>query len=52
VFEQIWDCAAALSGRDDRPALRSIGKQAVAVPVMSEPWYCCAEPTRHQRDAY
>ena len=53
VFEQIWDCAAALSGRDDRPVpRRSSGKQAVAIPVMSEPWYCCAEPTRHQRDAY
>lgn len=52
VFEQIWECAAAMGGRDDRPPRAPIPAQQLAVPVMSEPWYCCAEPTRRQRDAY
>jgi radical SAM superfamily enzyme YgiQ (UPF0313 family) len=46
AFERIWRAAyaaAALSA----PDLETTGCGA-AVPFLSEPWYCCAEPTRDQ----
>jgi radical SAM superfamily enzyme YgiQ (UPF0313 family) len=31
---------------------RAASTQGAKLPQMSEPWYCCAEPTARQRDAY
>src|SRR5260370_1106261 len=47
VFQRIWraahDAAGLESPRIQRPYL-----PGAAVPFLSEPWYCCAEPTRDQ----
>jgi hypothetical protein len=45
AFARIWE-AAHLAGGIDAPALRL--KEGGGVPFLSEPWYCCAEPTRDQ----
>ncbi len=47
VFERIWNAAHAAAGLD-APVVRRSQVPAVAVPFLSEPWYCCAEPTREQ----
>jgi radical SAM superfamily enzyme YgiQ (UPF0313 family) len=57
VFEQIWDCARAIAEPGDQvPSSQRALPQTLppgrAVPQMSEPWYCCAEPTSRQRSAY
>jgi radical SAM superfamily enzyme YgiQ (UPF0313 family) len=45
AFERIWQAAHAEAGQE-APALQLTG--APAVPFLSEPWYCCAEPTADQ----
>ncbi|MDH3693392.1 MAG: CUAEP/CCAEP-tail radical SAM protein [Gammaproteobacteria bacterium] len=46
IFQKIWQCAfRALD--EPAPDLLFVGKQ-VDSPHMSEPWYCCAEPTSQQ----
>jgi uncharacterized small protein (DUF1192 family) len=45
AFLWIWDAAHLAAGLV-APELR-IGK-GLGVPFLSEPWYCCAEPTRDQ----
>jgi radical SAM superfamily enzyme YgiQ (UPF0313 family) len=47
VFQRIWKAAHALAGLD-APILQQSQSAAAAVPFLSEPWYCCAEPTREQ----
>lgn len=48
VFARLWDIAhAALAVPRPLPPLPA----GVRVPHMSEPWYCCAEPTELQRAA-
>jgi len=47
VFERIWKAAHAAAGLDV-PILQSSQEPAAAIPFLSEPWYCCAEPTREQ----
>jgi radical SAM superfamily enzyme YgiQ (UPF0313 family) len=46
AFERIWKAAYSAAG------LETLGlshtREARAVPFLSEPWYCCAEPTRDQ----
>jgi hypothetical protein len=46
AFEKIWTAAHAAAGisAPDVP----ITRPAAAVPFLSEPWYCCAEPTADQ----
>jgi radical SAM superfamily enzyme YgiQ (UPF0313 family) len=46
VFARIWKAAHAAAGLD-APILQQSPSPA-AVPFLSEPWYCCAEPTREQ----
>ena len=46
TFARIWKAAHAAAGLE-APAIRTAGAPA-AVPFLSEPWYCCAEPTREQ----
>src|SRR6267143_490946 len=45
AFSRIWE-AAHLAAEIDAPELRV--KEGRGVPFLSEPWYCCAEPTRDQ----
>jgi radical SAM superfamily enzyme YgiQ (UPF0313 family) len=45
AFARIWE-AAHLAAGIDPPELRV--KEGRGVPFLSEPWYCCAEPTRDQ----
>jgi radical SAM superfamily enzyme YgiQ (UPF0313 family) len=47
VFQRIWKAAHDAAGLEtlniQQPQL-----SGAAVPFLSEPWYCCAEPTRDQ----
>src|SRR6266446_1712423 len=45
AFARIWQAAHAAAGVE-APELRVATERAV--PFLSEPWYCCAEPTRDQ----
>ena len=45
AFAQIWAAAHAAAGV---AAPRLQVREARGVPFLSEPWYCCAEPTRDQ----
>src|SRR5216683_1667841 len=47
TFERIWKAAYAAAGIP-APALASGQVAESSVPFLSEPWYCCAEPTRDQ----
>jgi radical SAM superfamily enzyme YgiQ (UPF0313 family) len=47
TFERIWKAAHAAASLP-APAIAATQHSAVGVPYLSEPWYCCAEPTRHQ----
>jgi len=45
AFARIWEAAHAAAGIE-APELRVT--EGRGVPFLSEPWYCCAEPTRDQ----
>lgn len=47
IFERIWKAAHAAAGLNV-PTLSEAGAPVAPVPFLSEPWYCCAEPTREQ----
>jgi radical SAM superfamily enzyme YgiQ (UPF0313 family) len=47
TFERIWKAAHAAAGRS-APRLKISSRSQAGVPFLSEPWYCCAEPTRDQ----
>jgi len=47
AFEQIWKAAHAAAGWA-APFLDPFPAPIVPVPFLSEPWYCCAEPTQAQ----
>ena len=47
VFERIWKAAHAAAGLE-APVIQLSQAPTAAVPFLSEPWYCCAEPTREQ----
>jgi hypothetical protein len=47
AFERIWNAAYAAAGRP-APRIHISAQSQVCVPFLSEPWYCCAEPTREQ----
>lgn len=46
AFERVWIAAHRAAGIAVSPLPENNG--ARAVPFLSEPWYCCAEPTRDQ----
>jgi radical SAM superfamily enzyme YgiQ (UPF0313 family) len=46
AFERIWKAAHGVAGIEP-PAL-SRAQTSWPVPFLSEPWYCCAEPTTDQ----
>jgi radical SAM superfamily enzyme YgiQ (UPF0313 family) len=45
AFARIWRAAHAAAGVDVPELKLGAGR---AVPFLSEPWYCCAEPTKEQ----
>jgi radical SAM superfamily enzyme YgiQ (UPF0313 family) len=47
TFERIWSAAHTAAGLTV-PQLNLSLHPRSAVPFLSEPWYCCAEPTRDQ----
>ncbi len=49
VFAGIWRMAHAAAGRV-APVVDGVA--GTAIPHMSEPWYCCAEPTDQQLQAF
>ena len=46
IFQKIWRCTSKALN-EPAPELLLVGSQ-VEIPHMSEPWYCCAEPTSQQ----
>ena len=47
VFLTLWELAHDAAGLT-APLLPPASADALPVPVISEPWYCCAEPTEEQ----
>jgi len=47
TFGRIWKAAHDAAGIA-QPAIASASTPQKGVPFLSEPWYCCAEPTRDQ----
>ena len=47
VFQRIWKAAHDAAGLET-PNIQQPKLSGAAVPFLSEPWYCCAEPTRDQ----
>jgi len=47
TFERIWKAAHAAAGLP-APLIDIRSSSHAAIPFLSEPWYCCAEPTRDQ----
>jgi radical SAM superfamily enzyme YgiQ (UPF0313 family) len=45
AFERIWRAAHEAAGVSS-PELGLASRPGMEVPFLSEPWYCCAEPTR------
>ena len=50
VFERIWRLAHGMQGVTVPALPRS--KSPKSIPRLSEPWYCCAEPTRQQLQSF
>jgi len=49
VFAAIWRIAHEAPGR---PAPNLAGNLGSPIPRLSEPWYCCAEPTEQQLQSF
>ncbi|MEX2163249.1 MAG: CUAEP/CCAEP-tail radical SAM protein [Sulfuricaulis sp.] len=50
IFARIWGLAHAAQGVD-APLLAELG-MGMPIPRLSEPWYCCAEPTHQQLQGF
>jgi hypothetical protein len=48
-FAAIWRMAHEAAGR---PAPKLAGNLGAPIPRLSEPWYCCAEPTDQQLQSF
>ncbi len=51
AFQRIWQLAHAACARH-APALTQEAVDALPSPCLSEPWYCCAEPTAQQLQSF
>jgi radical SAM superfamily enzyme YgiQ (UPF0313 family) len=47
TFERIWKAAHAAAGLR-APQINLSARSQAGIPFLSEPWYCCAEPSREQ----
>jgi radical SAM superfamily enzyme YgiQ (UPF0313 family) len=54
TFGRIHRLAAAAAGRSDEapPAIGLRRRPGRLAPHLTEPWFCCAQPTRRQLDAF
>ena len=50
MFVQIWRAAHAAAGQSAGEL--APGDLGLEIPHMSEPWYCCAEPTEQQLQSF
>jgi hypothetical protein len=50
IFARIWQLAHEALGVDT-PVLADTG-MGTPIPRLSEPWYCCAEPTHQQLQSF
>jgi len=48
LFGQIWEDAHATAGIPAPPRRDTGTWPRASIPHLSEPWYCCAEPTAEQ----
>lgn len=48
IFDEITKASFRTAGRDSAPTPLPVFAKNAAVPHMSEPWYCCSEPTGDQ----
>ena len=48
VFKTIYNAARDACGLEDKPFPHHISSINTPIPSMSEPWFCCAEPTQEQ----
>jgi radical SAM superfamily enzyme YgiQ (UPF0313 family) len=48
LFDQIWDLAHAAADLTPPARVESDRAERAPIPYLSEPWYCCAEPTTQQ----
>ena len=48
LFKSIYTATRKACGLDNSPLPYQILSNSVAIPSMSEPWFCCAEPTQEQ----
>jgi len=49
IFAHIWEMAHAATGRRAPSLPVNLGSE---IPRLSEPWYCCAEPTDQQLQSF
>ncbi len=49
AFAAVWRMAHDAAGRDVPPLAPNLGAE---IPRLSEPWYCCAEPTEQQLQSF
>lgn len=47
-FAELWALATTAAGQPGRRRARRVRPISLPVPQLSEPWYCCAEPTETQ----
>src|SRR5216683_126957 len=47
TFKRIWKAAHSAAGLP-APQINISARSHAGIPFLSEPWYCCAEPTRDQ----
>ena len=52
VFEKIWQVTEQAMGNSKPAALDLTTQSENTLPYLSEPWYCCAEPTKQQLEAF
>jgi hypothetical protein len=48
IFGRIWELAHEAAGLSVQRCIDSDSAARAPIPFMSEPWYCCAEPTSEQ----
>jgi hypothetical protein len=48
VFKTIYNATREACGLEDTPFPHQISSTNTPIPSMSEPWFCCAEPTQEQ----
>lgn len=48
IFSDLWQAAHAIDNSPLHPLAVNAALSSIPLPAMSEPWFCCAEPTSEQ----